>query len=303
MKNFYLLFSVILLHAFFINSVKAQSSLDIQGHRGCRGLCPENTIPGFIKAIDLGATTLEMDVVITKDNQVVLSHDPFLNHEICEGPHKEIITEKNEKEFNIYRMSYNELQKCDCGSKIHNRFLTQAKFVSYKPLLETVIDTVEKYISYKKLKPIQYNIETKCLRGTDTLFHPTPDKFTELVYAIIKNKSFALKDINFFPNKDIFKPTSIPALQNLLKVMQDNGTLKILIEGHTNFDPNTTKERDIRLSEDRAAAVKKYLADNGIDETRVTIKGYGSTRMIYAFPRTQDEQQANMRVEIKIEDF
>jgi len=120
---------------------------------------------------------------------------------------------------------------------------------------------------------------------------------------IIKNKSFALKDINFFPNKDIFKPTSIPALQNLLKVMQDNGTLKILIEGHTNFDPNTTKERDIRLSEDRAAAVKKYLADNGIDETRVTIKGYGSTRMIYAFPRTQDEQQANMRVEIKIEDF
>ena len=64
MKNFYLLFSVILLHAFFINSVKAQSSLDIQGHRGCRGLCPENTIPGFIKAIDLGATTLEMDVVI-----------------------------------------------------------------------------------------------------------------------------------------------------------------------------------------------------------------------------------------------
>jgi len=189
MKNFYLLFSVILLHTFFINSVKAQSSLDIQGHRGCRGLCPENTIPGFIKAIDLGATTIEMDVVITKDNQVVLSHDPFLNHEICEGPHKEIITEKNEKEFNIYRMSYNELQKCDCGSKIHNRFLTQAKFVSYKPLLETVIDTVEKYISYKKLKPIQYNIETKCLRETDTLFHPTPDKFTELVYAIIKNKS------------------------------------------------------------------------------------------------------------------
>lgn len=174
---------------FFADSVKAQSSMNIQGHRGCRGLCPENTIPGFIKAIDLGVTTLEMDVVITKDNQVVLSHDPFLNHEICEGPHKEIISEKNEKEFNIYKMTYNELQKCDCGSKTHNRFLTQSKFVAYKPLLETVVDTVEKYIAYKKLKPIQYNIETKCLRETDTLFHPTPDKFTELVYAVIKNKS------------------------------------------------------------------------------------------------------------------
>lgn len=231
MKNFYLLFSVILLHAFFINSVKAQSSLDIQGHRGCRGLCPENTIPGFIKAIDLGATTLEMDVVITKDNQVVLSHDPFLNHEICEGPHKEIITEKNEKEFNIYRMSYNELQKCDCGSKIHNRFLTQAKFVSYKPLLETVIDTVEKYISYKKLKPIQYNIETKCLRETDTLFHPTPDKFTELVYAIIKNKSVS--------SRTTLQSFDIRTLQY---AHANNYTIKLalLIENQNGFEKNVS---------------------------------------------------------------
>ena len=51
---------------------------DTQGHRGCRGLMPENTIPAMINALDLGVTTLEMDAVITKDNKVVMSHEPFL---------------------------------------------------------------------------------------------------------------------------------------------------------------------------------------------------------------------------------
>ena len=53
---------------------------DQQGHRGCRALMPENTIPAMLHALDLGVTTLEMDVVITKDNQVILSHEPFFNN-------------------------------------------------------------------------------------------------------------------------------------------------------------------------------------------------------------------------------
>ncbi len=120
---------------------------------------------------------------------------------------------------------------------------------------------------------------------------------------IEKNKSFALKDINFFPNKDVFRPSSAPALQNLLNVMTDNPSLKILIEGHTNFDPNTTKEKDLKLSEGRAVAVKRYLNDNGIDNARIATRGYGSTRMIFPNPRTPDQQQLNMRVEIKVEDY
>ena len=57
---------------------KSQNSLfDKQGHRGCRGLMPENTIAAMIKALELGVTTLEMDAVITRDSQVVLSHEPF----------------------------------------------------------------------------------------------------------------------------------------------------------------------------------------------------------------------------------
>ena len=59
---------------------------DKQGHRGCRGLMPENTFPAMKTALDLGVTTLEMDVVITKDKKVVLSHEPFFNHEITTKP-------------------------------------------------------------------------------------------------------------------------------------------------------------------------------------------------------------------------
>jgi len=63
--------------------VKEQNKIDLQGHRGCRGLMPENTIAGFIKALEIGVSTLEMDVVITKDKKVLLSHEPFLSPEIC----------------------------------------------------------------------------------------------------------------------------------------------------------------------------------------------------------------------------
>src|SRR6478735_5415969 len=90
---------------------------DKQGHRGCRGLMPENTIPAMLKALDLGVTTLEMDAVITKDKEVVLSHEPFFNHEISTllpGQFAQsTISETAEKMFNIYQMDYAEVKKID----------------------------------------------------------------------------------------------------------------------------------------------------------------------------------------------
>ncbi|MGB5029473.1 MAG: glycerophosphodiester phosphodiesterase family protein, partial [Chitinophagaceae bacterium] len=63
-----------------------QTEFDKQGHRGCRGLLPENTVPAMLYALGMGVTTLEMDVVITKDKKVILSHEPFFNHEISTKP-------------------------------------------------------------------------------------------------------------------------------------------------------------------------------------------------------------------------
>ncbi|MGI9544280.1 MAG: glycerophosphodiester phosphodiesterase family protein, partial [Cyclobacteriaceae bacterium] len=85
-------------------------SLDIQGHRGCRGLLPENSIEGFIQAVQLGVTTLEMDVVISKDEQVVVSHETYMSAEIClDGLGREIENEKAEK-YNIYQMTYEQVR-------------------------------------------------------------------------------------------------------------------------------------------------------------------------------------------------
>ncbi len=58
-------------------------TFDWQGHRGSRGLMPENTIPAFLKALDLGMKTLELDLTVSADNQLIISHEPWLNHDIC----------------------------------------------------------------------------------------------------------------------------------------------------------------------------------------------------------------------------
>jgi glycerophosphoryl diester phosphodiesterase len=98
-----------LFSMFFIQNLSAQSGkIDLQGHRGSRGLMPENTIEAMLEAIKWGITTLEMDVVITKDKQVVLSHEPFMNLEIATPPNG-INNSDSSKDFNIYQMTYEEV--------------------------------------------------------------------------------------------------------------------------------------------------------------------------------------------------
>lgn len=163
--------------------------IDIQGHRGCRGLLPENSVEAMIKAIDLGVTTLEMDVVISKDDKVLLSHEPFLSHEIALDLDGKAIDEKEESHYNLYQMEYSRIRQYDCGSKVHPRFLEQQKIKTYKPLLSEVIDTVERYVKAKyPEKKLYYNIETKTTVEGDGIFHPDPAAFVDLLVQVIAGK-------------------------------------------------------------------------------------------------------------------
>lgn len=175
-------------------TLQAQS-IDVQGHRGCRGLMPENTIEGFIKALDLGVTTLELDVVITKDHQVLVSHEPFMAHNICLDREGNEITEKTEKTHNIYEMDYVEILKYDCGTKVHADYPEQDKFNVHKPLLADVIDAAEKYIKKNKLKEVDYNIEIKRKPENDGIFHPQAEEFTKLVLKTIEDKGILERTI------------------------------------------------------------------------------------------------------------
>ena len=165
------------------------SAFDQQGHRGCRGLMPENTIAGMLKAIDLGVTTLETDIAITRDKQPILSHEPFFNHEITTKPDGNHLTEEEEKSLNIYTMTYEEVKKFDVGLKPHPRFPHQQKLKAIKPLLSEMVDSVEAYCKATNHPLPQYNIETKSLPLTDNIYHPVPSEFVELLLEVIISKN------------------------------------------------------------------------------------------------------------------
>ena len=99
-------------------SVAAQPHrpFDWQAHRGGRGLRPENTIPAMRHALALGVTTLEMDIAISQDKQVLLSHDPFMNADFVYRPAGQPIAKAEEKGLKLYGMPYAEIRRYDVGS-------------------------------------------------------------------------------------------------------------------------------------------------------------------------------------------
>lgn len=169
----------------FSASAQYIPKFDLQGHRGARGLKPENTIPAFIAALDYGVTTVELDVVITKDRQVIVSHEPFISAEICLKADSTPVTKAESKTFNIYQMDYSQVIGFDCGSRGNVKFPEQEKIIARKPLLMEVIAAVEDYIKNHSAYEVDYNIEIKSTKEGDNKFHPTPEVFSDLVYAVI----------------------------------------------------------------------------------------------------------------------
>lgn len=174
--------------------VQAQKFMLI-GHQGARGIMPENTIPGMIKALDLDVNVLDLDVVISKDGQVVLSHEPYFNNEISTRPDGKPITFKDEKKYNMYKMDYEEIRKFDVGNKIHSRFPGQMKMEAYKPLLGELIDSVEAYVKLNKLTKPFYNIETALIRNGDGIFQPDASVFIEKIMEIVMVKKLVKRVI------------------------------------------------------------------------------------------------------------
>lgn len=179
----------------FLQVFAQKQKFDVQGKAGARGIMPENTIEGMLRALDLGVTTLEMDAVISKDKKVVLSQEPYFNNEISLMPNGKTITFKDQKKYNIYKMDYEEVKKFDVGSKVHARFPGQVKFKAYKPLLDETIDAVEAYVKEKRLKKPVYSIETKTIKNGDNDFHPEPAEFVELIMDVINAKKLSRRVI------------------------------------------------------------------------------------------------------------
>lgn len=105
-------------------------AFDLQGHRGARALAPENTLPGFALALAIGVTTLETDIAITRDGQLVISHDPALNPDITRGPDGQFLSARGPV---IWLSSFDELQRYDVG-----RLKPGTRYAGLYPLQEPV---------------------------------------------------------------------------------------------------------------------------------------------------------------------
>jgi len=167
-----------------LSSCKKEIDFDLQGHRGYRGLYPENSIQGFIKSLEIGVNTLELDVVISADNKVVVSHEPWMSYHICIDSIGNKISD-DKKKYNLYSMDYNDIRKFDCGIIGNNQFPEQNKISTFKPTLNNTIKIIEGYATDNLIKLPNYNIEIKSKPSTDSLFHPGVKEFSDLVVSVI----------------------------------------------------------------------------------------------------------------------
>lgn len=185
--------------------------IDWQGHRGARGLLPENSTPSFMKALEFPKVrTIEMDIAITRDSVIVISHDPWMSHRICSRMEGLPVTEEEEKELSIYQMTYEEVRAFDCGSRGNDQFPEQTPMKVYKPSLAEVVEAVENYcIRTSREKPF-YNIEIKSRPEWDNIHCPEPAVFAALLISEIKR-------LNIYDKSCIqsFDPRALDAVNDI----------------------------------------------------------------------------------------
>lgn len=177
MKYFLLFVSFISV----INLFAQDNSVLIFGHRGCRGLMPENSIEGFQKALEFGVDGIELDVVVNKDKQLVVSHEPYFQSEFCLGPEGAIIT--SEKAFNIYELTQKEIEEFDCGSKGNEKYPEQLKKRMHKPLLSELLKAMD-------LSKTQILFEIKSNPKEYGISQPHPKDYVDIIF----------NELDSFPN-------------------------------------------------------------------------------------------------------
>lgn len=176
MQRFLFVLLLSLLMAMFVGcqgtSAPAEKRILVEGHRGARWVLPENTIPGMRHAIEVGADVVELDLWVTKDNVLVLSHDPLLNPAFCEGPEglSRVVRE----------LTLAEVKQYDCGAKANSGFPEQQAVPGTRvPTLDELFEELADATA------IQYNIETK-IDARKPELAPEPDEYARMVVDVIR---------------------------------------------------------------------------------------------------------------------
>jgi len=199
---------------------------DWQGHRGARGLMPENTIQGFIKALEYPIQTLELDVVISSDYKVIVSHEPWMSSQICDVSEKDSLL--------IFHMTAEEIAKYDCGNKEHPLFPSQTKLFANKPTFSEVVLAVNEYCDKMKIPYPTFNIEIKSMPEWDNKYTPEPAQFVELVLQVIRELNIEEQTIiqSFDPRilNELYKTNTLVKTAYLVFIERDLEQALVLLE-------------------------------------------------------------------------
>jgi hexosaminidase len=149
---------------------KVTPRIVVHGHRGARAVLPENTLPAFQYAIRAGADVLELDVAVTKDNVLVVSHDQRLNPDICRAPGGSPV---------IRELTLEELRRWDCGA------LKNPQFPKQQPVPGARVPTLDEVLALANEGSFSFNIEPKSFPNRPQ-FTPPPDEFAKLLLAAIR---------------------------------------------------------------------------------------------------------------------
>ena len=159
------------------------SAFDLEAHRGTRGLAPENTLAAFRRAIDIGVTTIETDMAVTKDDLVVISHNPSLNPDLVRDADGQWLSSPGPP---IRTLTFAELRRYDIGrtnptSQYARQFPNQQAVDGERfPKLSELFD-----LGKASAKPVRFNIETK-ITPTSGASTPDPATFARLVIAVVR---------------------------------------------------------------------------------------------------------------------
>ena len=182
------LLALALLLAVGCSGKKEPYRVDVQAHRGGMGLYPEESLEAMINSVNLGVNTLEMDLCITKDKKVVLSHDKYFHHRYSTRPDGTPVMEGDPRVY-LYELPYSEIVKWDVGMKYNPGWPRKKCIPAVKPLAYDVVSAVEKYIKDNGLPPVKYNIEIKSDvdfdGGIEGIHWPEYHEYTDLCMAVL----------------------------------------------------------------------------------------------------------------------
>ncbi|MBO4467048.1 MAG: calcineurin-like phosphoesterase C-terminal domain-containing protein [Bacteroidales bacterium] len=163
--------------------------IDLQAHRGGAGLMPENTISSMKNAIDLYVNTLEMDLQLSADGKVVVSHDNYFHPRYSMRPDSSLVQKEDPKEY-LYTMPYDSIARYDVGLRPVDRWPEQKKVSEHKPLVSDLIDFTEEYSRSKGLTGVRYNIEIKSRAGKgEGKNWPEYKEFCDKCLAVLLSKN------------------------------------------------------------------------------------------------------------------